>query len=96
MEETREQQQMYSMFRSCIYVILDSRDRDEPSHHDLQSDDQALSLTCSTASRSSTLLAYCKLMEFICITVTCIGTKAQKSLTSGTSRRWCSIQSSPV
>ena len=22
MEETREQQQMYSMFRSCIYLIL--------------------------------------------------------------------------
>jgi hypothetical protein len=40
MEETREQQQMYSMFRSCIYVISDCRDRDEPAHHDLQSDDR--------------------------------------------------------
>ena len=79
MEETREQQQMYSMFRSCIYVILIV---EIVMNLPITTSNPMIGFVLDVFHRFKVFdsIAYCKLMEFICITVTCIGTKAQKSL----------------
>lgn len=79
MEETREQQQMYNMFRSCIYVILIV---EIVMNLPITSDNRMIAFVLELFHRFKVFdsVATCKVMELICITVTCIGTKARKSL----------------
>ena len=79
MEETREQQQMYSMFRSCIYLILII---EIVMNLPITSDNRMVAFVLELFHRFKGFdsVAVCKVMELICITVTCIGTKARKSL----------------
>jgi len=79
MEETREQQQMYSMFRSCIYLILII---EIVMNLPITSDNRMVAFVLELFHRFKVFdsVAVCKVMELICITVTCIGTKARKSL----------------
>ena len=79
MEETREQQQMYSMFRSCIYLILII---EIVMNLPITSDNRMVAFVLELFHRFKVFdsVAVCKVMELICITVTCIGTRARKSL----------------
>ena len=79
MEETREQQQMYNMFRSYIYLILIV---EIVMNLPITSDNRMIAFVLDVFHRFKVFdsVATCKVMELICITVTCIGTKAHKSL----------------
>ena len=74
MEETREQQQMYSMFRSCIYLILIV---EIVLNLPITSDNRMIGFVLELFHRFKVFdsVATCKVMELICITVTCIGTR---------------------
>ena len=78
-EETREQQQMYNMFRSCIYLILIV---ELIVNLPLTADNKLTGFILELFHRFKVFdsIATCKVMELICIAVTCVGTKAQKSL----------------
>lgn len=78
-EETKEQIQIYGMFRSCIYIFLII--------------ELVMNMPIPAESRFTVFLleliarfqvfnnvVSCKVIELICIGVTCIGTKAKKSL----------------
>ena len=78
-EETKEQLQIYGMFRSCIYIFLII--------------ELVMNLPIPAESRFTCFLLEliarfhifnsvlsCKVIELICIFVTCIGTRAKKSL----------------
>ena len=79
MEETREQQQMYNMFRSCIYLILII---EIVMNLPVTTSNSMIAFVLELFHRFKVFdsVATCKVMELICITVTCIGTKARKSL----------------
>ena len=78
-EETKEQQQMYNIFRSCIYIFLIV---ELIMNLPLPAYDRVSSFLLELMSRFQIFnsVASCKFLELICIGVTCIGTKAQISL----------------
>lgn len=78
-EETREQQQMYGLFRSCIYMFLIV---EIVMNLPVTADNAAMRFILGLLSRFGTLCTVggCKLAELTCICVTCVGTKANKSL----------------
>lgn len=76
-EETREQQQMYNLFRSCIYICLIIElimnvpvGSENPMARQFMEIISAIGVFNSVASS--------KITEFICILITCIGTTAKK------------------
>lgn len=78
-EETKEMQQMYTMFRSCVYIVLIIElvmnlpvPVDNPLIAFLFKLLDSLQVFNSVGS--------CKIIEFVCVIITCIGTKAKKSL----------------
>ena len=79
MEETREQQQMYNFFRSCIYLILIV---EIVMNLPITSDNRMTAFVLELFHRFKVFdsVFSCKVMELICVGVTCIGTKARKSL----------------
>lgn len=79
MDETREQQQMYNMFRSCIYVILIV---EIIMNLPITADNRMTGFVLDLFHRFKVFdsVGWCKLMELTCVCVTCIGTRAQKSL----------------
>ena len=79
MDETREQQQMYNMFRSCIYVILIV---EIIMNLPITADNRMTGFVLDLFHRFKVFdsIGWCKLMELTCVCVTCIGTRAQKSL----------------
>ena len=78
-EETKEQQQMYNLFRSCIYIILIV---ELVMNLPVTADNKVTSFILDLIARFRVFnsVLSCKFMELICIGVTCIGTKARKSL----------------
>ena len=78
-EETKEQQQVYNIFRSCIYVFLIIElVMNLPYHGTNRVVVFFLDLVCRFQIFNSVLS--CKVFELVCVGVTCIGTKAKKSL----------------
>lgn len=79
MDETREQQQIYGMFRSCIYLILIV---ELVMNLPITTDNRMTGFILELFHRFKVFdsVASCKVMELICVGVTCIGTRAQKSL----------------
>jgi len=78
-EETKEQQQIYNIFRSCIYVFLIIElVMNLPYHATNRVVGFILDLVYRFQIFNSVLS--CKVMELVCVGVTCIGTKAKKSL----------------
>ena len=79
MEETKEQQQVYNIFRSCIYVFLIIElVMNIPYHGTNRVVVFFLDLVYRFQIFNSVLS--CKVFELVCVGVTCIGTKAKKSL----------------
>ena len=85
-QETKEQQQIYNIVRSFIYIILIIE----------LFVNIPVGLENPIANFARQILenfivfkyvAACKLMEIVCVLITCIGTKAKKVLIL-TSRRW--------
>lgn len=77
-EETREQQQMYNYFRSCIYIFLIIEIvMNLPITADNRITGFILDLLGKFKIFSS--VAGCKIVELICICVVCIGTTAKKA-----------------
>ena len=78
-EETREQQQMYNTFRSCIYLFLIL---ELFMNLPVTSDNPLTKWLLELISRFRVFnsVTSCKVMELICIGITCIGTRAKKSL----------------
>lgn len=74
-EETREQQQMYNMFRSCIYLILII---ELVVNLPIGADNKLTAFILELFHRFKVFdsIATCKVMELICVAVTCIGTRA--------------------
>ena len=78
-EETKEQQQIYNIFRSCIYVFLIIElVMNLPYHPTNRVVAFILDLVHRFQIFNSVLS--CKVFELVCVAVTCIGTKAKKSL----------------
>ena len=78
-EETKEQQQVYNIFRSCIYVFLIIElVMNLPYHGTNRVVVFILDLVHRFQIFNSVLS--CKVFELVCVGVTCIGTKAKKSL----------------
>ena len=78
-EETREQIQIYGMFRSCIYIFLIIElVMNMPIPAESRFTVFLLELIARFQVFNSVLS--CKVIELICIGVTCIGTRAKKSL----------------
>ncbi len=78
-EETKEQQQIYNIFRSCIYVFLIIElVMNLPYHATNRVVAFILDLVYRFQIFNSVLS--CKVFELVCVAVTCIGTKAKKSL----------------
>ena len=77
-EETREMQQIYTLFRSCVYLILVIElVMNLPVPPTVC---PALILKMLSSVHVFNSVGTCKLMEIICVCITCIGTKARKSL----------------
>ena len=78
-EETREQQQMYNTFRSCIYLFLIV---ELIMNLPITADNRVTGFILELITRFKVFnnVASCKLIELICIGVTCIGTRPQKAL----------------
>ena len=78
-EETREQQQLYNYFRSCIYIFLIIEIvMNLPITADNRVTQFILDLLGSFKVFNS--VSGCKVAELSCICVVCIGTKAKKAL----------------
>ena len=78
-EETKEQLQIYGMFRSCIYIFLIIElVMNLPIPAESRFTGFLLELIARFQVFNSVLS--CKVIELICIGVTCIGTRAKKSL----------------
>lgn len=77
-EETREQQQMYNLFRSCIYILLII---EIIVQLPLSASDPICRFLLNLLQRFKAFdsLVLCKLMELTAVTITCIGTTAKKS-----------------
>ena len=78
-EETREQQQMYNYFRSCIYIFLII---EIVMNHPITADNRVTQFILDLLARFKVFnsVSGCKVAELICICVVCIGTKAKKAL----------------
>ena len=78
-EETREQQQMYNYFRSCIYIFLII---EIVMNLPITADNRVTQFTLDLLARFKVFnsVSGCKVAELICICVVCIGTKAKKAL----------------
>ena len=79
MEETKEQQQLYSTFRSCIYIIL-ILELIVNLPIGVNNPIGAFLLKLLDSFRIFNSVAICKFMEVVCVLITCMGTKAKKSL----------------
>ena len=78
-EETKEQIQIYGMFRSCIYIIL-ILELVMNMPIPVESRFTAFLLELIARFQVFNSVLSCKVIELICIGVTCIGTRAKKSL----------------
>ena len=78
-EETREQQQMYNYFRSCIYFFLII---EIVMNLPFTADNRVTQFILDLLGRFKVFnsVSGCKVAELICICVVCIGTKAKKAL----------------
>ena len=78
-EETREQQQMYNYFRSCIYIFLII---EIIMNLPVTADNRVTQFVLDLLARFRVFnsVSGCKVAELICIYIVCIGTKAEKSL----------------
>ena len=78
-EETREQQQMYNYFRSCIYIFLII---EIVMNLPITADNRVTQFVLDLLGRFKVFnsVSGCKMAELICICVVCIGTKAKKAL----------------
>ena len=78
-EETREQQQMYNYFRSCIYIFLII---EMVMNLPITADNRVTQFVLDLLGRFKVFnsISGCKVAELICICVVCIGTKAKKAL----------------
>lgn len=78
-EETREQQQMYNYFRSCIYIFLII---EIVMNLPITGDNRVTQFILDILARFKLFnsVSGCKVAELICICVVCIGTKAKKAL----------------
>ena len=78
-EETREQQQMYNYFRSCIYIFLII---EIVMNLPITADNHVTQFILDLLGRFKVFnsVSGCKVAELICICVVCIGTKAKKAL----------------
>lgn len=78
-EETREQQQMYNYFRSCIYIFLII---EIVMNLPITADNRVTQFVLYLLGRFKVFnsISGCKVAELICICVVCIGTKAKKAL----------------
>ncbi len=78
-EETKEQQQMYNYFRSCIYFFLII---EIVMNLPITADNKITQFILDLFARFKVFnsVAGCKICELICICVVAIGTKAKKAL----------------
>lgn len=78
-EETKEQQQMYNYFRSCIYIFLII---EIVMNLPITADNKITQFILDLLGRFKVFnsVGACKVAELICICVVCIGTKAKKAL----------------
>lgn len=78
-EETKEQQQMYNYFRSCIYFFLIV---EIVMNLPITADNKITQFILDLFARFKVFnsVAGCKICELICICVVAIGTKAKKAL----------------
>lgn len=78
-EETREQQQMYNYFRSCIYIFLII---EIVMNLPITADNRVTQFVLDLLDRFKVFnsVSGCKVAELICICVVCIGTKAKQAL----------------
>lgn len=78
-EETREQQQMYNYFRSCIYIFLII---EIIMNLPVTADNRVTQFVLDLLARFRVFnsVSGCKVAELICICIVCISTKAEKSL----------------
>ena len=78
-EETREQQQMYNYFRSCIYIFLII---EIVMNLPVTADNRVTQFVLDLLGRFKVFnsISGYKVAELICICVVCIGTKAKKAL----------------
>lgn len=77
-EETKEQQQMYNYFRSCIYIVLII---EIIMNLPITSDGKIFIFFHDLIAKFKIFnsVAGCKIIELICICIVCIGTTAKKS-----------------
>ena len=78
-EETREQQQMYNYFRSCIYIFLIL---EIVMNLPITADNRVTQFILDLLGRFRVFnsVSGCKVAELVCICIVCIGTKAKKAL----------------
>ena len=78
-EETREQQQMYNYFRSCIYIFLII---EIVINLPVTADNRVTQFILELLGRFKVFntVSGCKVAELVCICIVCIGTKAKKAL----------------
>ncbi len=78
-EETREQQQMYNYFRSCIYIFLII---EIVMNLPVTADNRITQFIFDLLGRFKVFntVSGCKVAELVCICIVCIGTKAKKAL----------------
>lgn len=78
-EETREQQQMYNYFRSCIYIFLII---EIVMNLPVTADNRVTQFILELLGRFKVFntVSGCKMAELVCICIVCIGTKAKKAL----------------
>ena len=78
-EETREQQQMYNYFRSCIYIFLII---EIVMNLPVTADNRITQFILDLLGRFKVFntVSGCKMAELVCICIVCIGTKAKKAL----------------
>ena len=78
-EETKEQLQMYNYFRSCIYIFLII---ELVMNLPITAESRATQFVLELIGRFKIFnsVQSCKFIELVCIGITCIGTRAKKSL----------------
>ncbi len=78
-EETREQQQLYNTFRSCIYLFLIV---ELIMNMPITADNRMTGFILELIGRFHVFnsVGSCKVMELICMAITCIGTRPRKAL----------------
>lgn len=78
-EETREQQQLYNTFRSCIYLFLIV---ELVMNMPITADNRMTGFILELIGRFHVFnsVGSCKVMELICMAITCIGTRPRKAL----------------